>query len=104
MTLPKFDMVFIHLVIGGFNDKKLRDEFELIRSVIKNNGYIFLVEACGDNEKKDSSWKIRKPETYFSLARDFKWNIKDIINESGDDLYIIVGKRMFKSEIKKCPG
>jgi 2-polyprenyl-3-methyl-5-hydroxy-6-metoxy-1,4-benzoquinol methylase len=92
-TLARFDLVFIHLVIGGFNDKQLRLEFELIECMLNPNGFIFIVEACSDNEKLDSSWKIRKPEAYFSLVTNFTWETKDIIHESGDDLYIMIGKK-----------
>ena len=95
----KFNLIFIHLVVGGLNDKDLVHELNFIYSILNNNGYIFIVEACSPSkEQLYTSWKIRNPETYFNILKNINWEIKDIISESGDELYIMIGRKSLKDE------
>src|SRR5262249_7318331 len=63
---PKFDLVWVCLVLGGITDRGLMQVAETLTTSLVETGLLFLVEATGA-QPVPGAWRIRTKEYLVSL-------------------------------------
>lgn len=89
----KFDLIFCHMVLGGLQANQINKTIELMIGSLSKKGIIFLVEATGEENIEYNPWKIRKKDEYMPQDLGIIWTHEQNIQESGQYLSIIIGKR-----------
>lgn len=88
----KYDLVFVHNVIGGMNKHEFSDFITDIKKVLHRNTMLMIVDVCSqDSYTHQLSWRPVDFENLFNLM-DMKEIFKDYVYEHSNRLRISIAR------------
>tara|TARA_B100000965_G_C19444124_1_gene692233 strand:+ start:155 stop:886 length:732 start_codon:yes stop_codon:yes gene_type:complete len=69
-----FDLIFVWEVLGGFNDKNIKQIIKILKKKLSKNGIICFVDIVSKKEKQEVGWRFRTVDYYKSLFNGYSIN------------------------------
>lgn len=91
VNYKEFDLIFIHMVLGGLSDHEALQQLNNMLTKIPDNGCILLIEAVSDLKPREySSWKVRKKSFYMPENDRMRWEVLGSVYENQDELMVFL--------------
>lgn len=88
----KFDLIWINLVLGGINQKNISAYVNKFFNLLKNGGYLILIENISD-KNENNKWSKRTEKFYLEKFKILKLKKVGEFNDIDQKTGIFLGRK-----------
>ena len=88
-----FDLIFLWEVLGGFNDKNIKQIIKILKKKLSKNGIICFVDIASKREKQEVGWRFRTVDYYKNFFNGYSINSDYYFFEDGQKkVFFLISK------------